>query len=200
MDNDESPPQNKKDDDTQIEQILFQEAMRGVKPLKQPGKIERNTSPAPRSAISERRRQAVGVATMPDTLSDHLAIETAENGDWSFIRPGLQRQALRKLRRGDWPVQAQLDLHGLTREAARRTLTAFLTDCIQRDYRCVRIIHGKGLSSANKQPVLKMLAGNWLAQHESVLAFCQAQLENGGSGALEVLLKKQQRDKKISEP
>jgi len=199
MEDDESPPQNKKSNDAQIEQTLFQEAVRDVKPLKQEKRIDRVTPFALTPAISKRRSKAVGAVDIPDMLSDHLAAEITENTDGSFIRPGLQRQTLRKLRRGDWPVQAQLDLHGLTRETARRTLVIFLMDSIQQGFRCVRIIHGKGLGSTDREPVLKKLTGNWLMQHESVLAFCQARLENGGSGALEVLLKKQQQDKRISE-
>lgn len=198
MGNDESPPQNKKSNDAQIEQTLFQEAVRDVKPLKQEEKIGQMMPSASYPAISKRRSKAVGVVDIPDMLSDHLA-EITEDTNESFIRPGLQRQTLRKLRRGDWPVRAQLDLHGLTRESARRALVVFLTDSIQQELRCVRIIHGKGLSSTDREPVLKKLTGNWLMQHESVLAFCQARLENGGSGALEVLLK-QQRGERISEP
>lgn len=190
MDDDEPSLENKKKDDAQIEQTLFREAMHDVKPLRKKEKIDRITPTTLQSVIKKRRSRAVGMVAIPDIFSDHLTVETAEKDDGSFIRPGLQRQTLRKLRRGDWPVQAQLDLHGLTREAARRTLAVFLMDSVQQGCRCVRVIHGKGLSSTDKEPVLKKLTGNWLTQHESVLAFCQARLENGGSGALEVLLKK----------
>lgn len=194
MDDDELSPESKGSDDAQIEEILFREAVRDVRPLKQEEKIDQITPPALRPAVSKRRSRAIGAVGIPDMLSDHLVTEIAENADGSFIRPGLQRQTLRRLRRGDWPAQAQLDLHGLTREAARRTLAVFLMESTQQGFRCVRIIHGKGLSSTDREPVLKKLTGNWLAQHESVLAFCQARPENGGSGALEVLLKKHQSD------
>ncbi|MDT8363032.1 MAG: Smr/MutS family protein [Nitrosomonas sp.] len=197
---DELPPRNRKGGNAQAERALFLEAMRGVKRLKPAEKIDQITSSASCPTINKPGNRVAGTVAIPDTFSDHLLLtETMENGNWSFIRPGLQRQTLRRLRRGDWPVQAQLDLHGLTREAARRALIVFLADCIQQGYRCVRVIHGKGLGSTDKQPVLKMLTGNWLAQHESVLAFCQARQEKGGSGALEVLLKKRQLDEKTSE-
>ncbi|MFO7579781.1 MAG: Smr/MutS family protein, partial [Nitrosomonas halophila] len=106
------------------------------------------------------------------------------------VRPGLQRHGLRRLRSGYWHVQAELDLHGLTREAARRKLVWFLERCAQLGYRCVRIIHGRGHGSKDRQPVLKALIGGWLVQCEAVLAFCQARQEDGGSGAMMVLLKK----------
>ncbi|HNO74357.1 Smr/MutS family protein [Nitrosomonas mobilis] len=198
MDDDELSPESKRSDDAQIEEALFREAVRDVRPLKQEEKIGQIASPALHPAVSKRRSRAIGAVVMPDTLSDHPITEIAENADGSFIRPGLQRQTLRRLRRGDWPVQAQLDLHGLTRDAARRTLAIFLMESTQQRLRCVRIIHGKGFSSTDREPVLKKLTGNWLAQHESVLAFCQARPENGGSGALEVLLKKHQLDHEIS--
>ncbi len=199
MNGDESSANKKQADNVHVEETLFQEAMQDVIPLKPTEKIDQATSPKFRLTIHKRRNRAVGTATILDTFSDHLTTEMAENSDWSFIRPGLQRQTLRKLRRGDWPAQAQLDLHGLTREMARLALTTFLADSVQRGYRCVRVIHGKGLGSTDKQPILKTLTGNWLIQHDSVLAFCQARLENGGSGALEVLLKKELQYKETSE-
>lgn len=198
MNDDESSANKKKADNAHVGEILFREAMHDVRPLKPTEKVDQATSPRHCQAIHKRRNRAIGAAAIPDTLSDHLTTEMAENGNWSFIRPGLQRQTLRKLRRGDWPAQAQLDLHGLTREMARCAMTAFLADSIQQGFRCVRVIHGKGLSSNDKAPVLKKLTGNWLVQHESVLAFCQAKPENGGSGALEVLLKKHRPNEKIS--
>lgn len=199
MNDDELPSGDVGSEGIQRERDLFREAVRDVKPLKRNEKIEQTVSSVLPPVISKRRSRAIGAKNVvPDILSDHLMAETAENADGSFIRPGLQRQTLRKLRRGDWPVQAQLDLHGLTRDGARRALIDFLTESVQQGYRCVRIIHGKGLGSTDRVPVLKRLTVNWLTQHESVLAFCQARLENGGSGALEVLLKKDRLDHKIS--
>jgi DNA-nicking Smr family endonuclease len=113
-----------------------------------------------------------------------------EAGDkWSFLRPGISRQTLRRLRRGYWGIQAQLDLHGFTRDEARLELVAFLDAGNQRGFRCVRVIHGKGLSSKHGEPVLKARIGTWLSQREDVLAFCQARPEDGGSGAVLVLLR-----------
>ena len=87
-------------------------------------------------------------------------------------------------------MKDELDLHGLNREQARVQLVAFLAECQQRDSRCVRIIHGKGLSSKNNEPVLKLLVKSWLMQREDVLTFVQAAPADGGSGAVVVLLKR----------
>ncbi len=93
-----------------------------------------------------------------------------------------------RLRRGTWRICAQLDLHGLRRDEARETLVGFLDDCRRHNHRCVRIIHGKGLGSVNREPVLKGKVRKWLVQRSDVLAFCQARPNDGGSGALLVLL------------
>jgi DNA-nicking Smr family endonuclease len=96
---------------------------------------------------------------------------------------------LRKLRRGHWVVQDALDLHGLNREEARLSLAQFLGACLKRGLRCVRIVHGKGLRSPGKEPVLKGKVQLWLARREEVLAFCEAPANQGGSGAMLVLLR-----------
>lgn len=96
---------------------------------------------------------------------------------------------LRKLRRGHWILQGELDLHGARVDGARELLGAFLRDAIKHQRRCVRVIHGKGHGSIGKQPVLKGKVKNWLIQKDEVLAFCQAREHDGGGGALIVLLR-----------
>ncbi len=96
---------------------------------------------------------------------------------------------LRKLRRGAWPVQDSLDLHGNNSETARKLLQQFLQQAIDRNLRCVLVIHGKGLNSQGGEAVLRKLTRHWLTQHPQVLGFCDAQPRNGGSGAVLVLLK-----------
>jgi DNA-nicking Smr family endonuclease len=130
-------------------------------------------------------------AALQESLSDEFSVETLLEADeeLSFMRPGIGQDVLRKLRRGDWVVQAQIDLHGLRREEAREAMVEFLRNAIKRGQRCVRIIHGKGLGSINKEPVLKGKVRNWLVQKGEVLAFCQARANDGGAGALIVLLK-----------
>lgn len=168
------------------EEALFQAAMRDVAPLPDTNKaIDRNPkiSPYPRK---ERHPQPT---PENDALSDHIAVELEAGDNWCYARPGISQQTVRRLYRGHWPIEWDLDLHGCTRNEARRRLNAFLDDCTQRKLRCVRVIHGKGLSSKNQEPVLKTSIGNWLMQRADVLAFRQAKPEHGGGGAILLLLK-----------
>lgn len=126
-----------------------------------------------------------------DALSDPWdTLEQGETGEELFFsRPGVPVAALRKLKRGGWVIAAELDLHGLRSDEARIALAEFLLRCARNDQRCVRIIHGKGLRSKNREPVLKHKLRHWLIQREDVLAFCQARPVDGGGGAVIVLLK-----------
>lgn len=167
---------------------LFRKAVQDVAPLPAPPRVEHPPArPAPVPHQSRRDEQEA----LADTLSDRPDLETSleAEGEFSFLRPGLSRQILRKLKRGHWVIQDQLDLHGLTRDAARALTAEFLKSCGRRGLRCVRIIHGKGLGSKNREPVLKAKVRHWLVQRDEVLAFCPARPADGGSGAVVVLLK-----------
>jgi len=167
---------------------LFRQAVADAKPLPHQGKLLRKKEAPPPYPVQSHLDEQ-------EALRDSLAAEwTAE--DWldtgdepNFLRPGLSRQVLRKLRSGTWVIQNQLDLHGLDRHEAREALADFLASCVKRSVRCVRVIHGKGLGSKNREPVLKTKVKHWLTQREEVLAYCQARPVDGGSGALVVLLK-----------
>jgi len=130
-----------------------------------------------------------------DSLADPW--ETLDQGETGeelfFARPGVPIAALRKLKRGGWIIQAELDLHGLRADEARIALAEFLLACARNDCRCVRIVHGKGLRSKNREPVLKHKLRHWLMQRDDVLAFCQARPADGGSGAAIALLKSRPR-------
>lgn len=130
-------------------------------------------------------------AALEESLSDEFTIDTLLDTDeaLSYARVGIGSDILRKLRRGHWVIQGQLDLHGMRRDQAREALAEFLRNAVKSGTRCVRIIHGKGLGSVNKEPVLKNKVRNWLVQKDEVIAFCQARAADGGSGALVVLLK-----------
>jgi DNA-nicking Smr family endonuclease len=106
----------------------------------------------------------------------------------SFMAPGLQHGVLKKLRKGQFGLDAEIDLHGLTSNDAKQQLLHFLHDCIKDGCRCVHIIHGKGYRSADNHPVLKNNLNLWLRQHQSVQAFCSAPPKDGGTGAVFVLL------------
>ncbi len=106
----------------------------------------------------------------------------------SFMMPGLQHNVLKKLRKGQFGLDAEIDLHGLNSNEAKRQLLHFLHDCVEDGYRCVHIVHGKGYRSADNHPVLKNNLNVWLRQHKDVQAFCSAPLKDGGTGAVFVLL------------
>jgi DNA-nicking Smr family endonuclease len=144
--------------------------------------------PAPSPLPRQRERDEAAV--MHEAISDEFDVESLLETDesLSFRRPEIGPEVVRKLRRGVWAIQAQLDLHGLRREAARERLTEFLRIAGDERLRCVRVIHGKGNGSPGREPVLKAKVKSWLAQHAQVLAFTQARASEGGAGALVVLL------------
>jgi DNA-nicking Smr family endonuclease len=160
---------------------LFRQALEGVTPLAPPDRITPTTKPR---KIPVRTSNDSTAAS--DTLSDHGA---GDNAITEFLRPGLNRLTLRKLRHGDWRIQDELDLHGLNSDAARKLLAEFLYGAAQRGLRCVNVIHGKGWRSEGRDGILKVLTRHWLAQHPQVLAFCEAPPQAGGGGAVWVLLK-----------
>jgi DNA-nicking Smr family endonuclease len=129
-------------------------------------------------------------AVMREAISDEFDVESLLDTDdaLSFRRPGMGPDVTRKLRRGGWSIQGQIDLHGLRRDDARETLSQFVKDAHKTGWRCVRVVHGKGLGSPGKTPVLKGRVQSWLIQKNEVLAFVQARPAQGGAGALVVLL------------
>lgn len=110
-------------------------------------------------------------------------------GEQTFVRRGLGSDILVKLRRGHWVMQAVIDLHGMTTPEAHDALADFLLEARNQGLRCVRVIHGKGLTSPNREPVLKSKVRRWLAQWDDVLAYCEAAGHAGGSGAVVALLR-----------
>jgi len=138
-----------------------------------------------------RQRQRDEQQVMHDALHDPFDWDAAvaTGNELLFVRPGIPNAAVRKLKRGGWVLRAELDLHGMNGDESRMALAVFLHDCGRRELRCVRIIHGKGLGSKNREPVLKHKVRHWLTQREDVLAFCQARQVDGGAGAVVVLLK-----------
>ena len=142
--------------------------------------------PVPRSSEADER------AVLEELLLEPLEPDAIESGDTLVYRaPGLQDSVWRRLRRGSFRVGAELDLHGYNREAARQEVALFLAACQERNLRCLRIIHGKGLGSPNTGPVIKTLLDGWLRKRKEVLAFCSARPHDGGTGAVYVLLRAQ---------
>jgi DNA-nicking Smr family endonuclease len=167
---------------------LFEKLFENVTRLPDHGRV---VHPRPKRKPIPVQRLRDERAALADSLSDHITwdigLETGE--ELVYLRNGLSQQTVKKLRRGHWVIQDELDLHGQTSIEARALLVEFLNDCLRNDARCVRIIHGKGLRSKNREPVLKTKVANWLIQRDEVLAFCQARQTDGGSGAVVVLLK-----------
>ena len=137
-----------------------------------------------------RQRLRDEAAVMTQALSDEFDVESLLETDetLSFRRSGIGVEVVRKLRRGVWAIQAQLDLHGLRRDEAREALGMFLRDASRTGCRCVRVVHGKGHGSPGREPVLKGKVKSWLVQKNEVIAFTQARAAQGGAGALIVLL------------
>ena len=170
------------------EKNLFVRAAGSVKRLRENGKVLlAGDPPAPVPVQRQLDEQRV----LQEALSDEFDASTLLGVDdaMSFRRPGVGTDVTRKLRKGDWSIQAEIDLHGLRREEARERLAAFVRAAHKDGLRCVRVVHGKGLGSPGKTPVLKGRVHAWLVQKNEVLAFVQARGDEGGAGALVVLLK-----------
>ena len=166
---------------------LFHEAVKDARPLN----IEPIHSPKARPKPVAKHFMRDEKQALRDSLSDdYIPAHELESGEeLLYLREGQSPNILGKLRRGFWVVQAQIDLHGLVTDEARLYVADFLNGCKKRNIRCVRIVHGKGLGSRNREPVLKHKLRSWLMQRDEVIAYAQAKPEDGGSGAVIVLLK-----------
>jgi DNA-nicking Smr family endonuclease len=164
---------------------VFRAAVRDVTPLRTPADPPPGTAPPPPRA----RRRAPSVE--PESLGRVVAAEDAPSAadPLSFRRSGVRDQTLRQLRRGRYPVEDELDLHGLSQSAARDHLAEFIAESSLMGLRCVRIVHGKGYRSGARGPVLKIAVNTWLKRHTDVLAFTSARVIDGGTGAVYVLLR-----------
>ena len=171
-----------------LEADLFGRSIGDVAPLNPSNKLHASS---PRPLPIARQRLADEEAALRESMSDDFTVETLLDTDeaLSYARNGIGPDVIRKLRRGHWVIQSQLDLHGLRTDEAREALGEYLRGAVKRGLRCVRVIHGKGLGSINKEPVLKNKVRNWLTQKDEVIAFCQAKAADGGAGALIVLLR-----------
>ena len=145
----------------------------------------------PRPAAIARQRERDEAAALAESISDGFDGESLLESDdsLSFRRNGIGVDVVRKLRRGVWVLQAEIDLHGLRRDEARERVAEFLRDAARNGLRCVRVVHGKGHGSPGREPVLKAKVKSWLIQRSEVLAFTHARPADGGHGALIVLLR-----------
>ena len=169
------------------EHELFARAIGPTQPLRAQSRVLHASAPTP---PEPRQRQRDEQAALRESISDEFDASTLLHVDehLSFRRPGIGPDVAARLRRGHWAVQGQIDLHGLRTDEAREALGQFLRQAQRAGWRCVRVVHGKGLGSPGKAPVLKDKVHGWLVQKKEVLAFVQARPLEGGAGALLVLL------------
>ncbi|MCC5794379.1 MAG: Smr/MutS family protein [Chromatiales bacterium] len=172
---------SKSDDNT-----LFRDSVGEVQPVST--RRLHLTPPPPRARARFRRLDEADV--MAESLRRVPEPWDLEAGDeLSFARPQVAYETLRKLRRGRFAVRAEMDLHGMTSGEARAALREFIDECIDERHFCVRVIHGKGLRSGQRGPVLKSSVNRWLRQWDEVLAFCSAPARDGGTGAIYLLIR-----------
>ncbi len=169
--------------------LAFRAAVRDVKPLAQPAKPKGLEQPRARV----RPRTAAGAAA-PGDPAESMPLIAAGSADAtavedSFRRPGVRTQVLRRLRRGLYPIEDELDLHGHSQAEARDRLAEFIAFHRNAGHRCLRIIHGKGYRSGARGPILKIAVNSWLRRHGDVMAFTSARPIDGGTGAVYVLLR-----------
>jgi DNA-nicking Smr family endonuclease len=164
---------------------LFRQAVRDVKPLAREAPAPETPRPPPRARFTRADRLAVLQESLETDVGDP---ELASGEELVFARDGVQSGVLRKLRRGQYRVQAEIDLHGLTVPEAKEELRTFLAHALEHHIRCVRIVHGKGLRSGHRGPVLKGAVSSVLRRVGPVLAYVSARQVDGGTGALYVLL------------
>ena len=171
----------------QAERQLFSLSVGAITPLRSRNLIDTAPAPIPplpmQHWLDEER-------VLRESISDDFDVSTLLDTDdqLSFRRPGIGVEITRRLRSGHWSIQRQLDLHGLRTDEAREALGQFIRNAHKNGMRCVRVVHGKGLGSPGKSPVLKSRVQRWLVQKKEVLAFVQARPMDGGAGALLVLL------------
>ena len=166
---------------------LFRNTVGPVNPLR-----SGNRSTVAKKHKPDFTRTPPNIDPIEDRANLHDAFDAEDLGaddQLSFVRPGIQHSQIRKMRKGQYAIRSELDLHGLTTTQAKRDLVIFLHQCRLRGERCVRIIHGKGYNSPNRRAILKSRLNVWLRQCEDVMAFCSAPVKDGGTGAVYVLIR-----------
>ncbi|MCP4299146.1 MAG: DNA mismatch repair protein MutS [Gammaproteobacteria bacterium] len=166
----------------------FRRAISDAKPLKRDDRVpEMKPKPIPRARFAKADEREV----LNESLRDDIdTIEQGSGAGLRFHRASVGRRTMRKLARGGYSVQAEIDLHGMTIAEAKPRLADFIDYNAMQGNLCVRIVHGKGLGSGDRGPVLKNAVNRWLRKWESVLAFVSTRQVDGGTGAVYVLLQK----------
>ncbi len=179
---------------------VFRNSLSGVQKMQPTDRYVHQSRPAVSAAplaaggqqrpLSPDAQKAPHAALLRAARSDLFGVEhyLEEDPELNYVAPGVGPDVMKKMRKGHWPIQDELDLHNMNRDQARDALGEFLTKAMQRNHRCVCVIHGRGFGSRGQEPVLKSMVHSWLVQ-KGVVAFCQARSHDGGEGALIVLLR-----------
>ena len=166
---------------------LFRRALADAKPLRtkrRAAEVIRKPAPSARFARADEK------AVLRESLeADIDATESHSGESLRFHRPSVGRRTMRKLARGGYSVQGEIDLHGMTVAEAKPRLAEFIESCVRDGKLCVRVVHGKGRGSGSRGPVLKQKVNRWLRRWDSVLAFVSTRQVHGGTGAVYVLLR-----------
>lgn len=165
---------------------LFRKAISDAKPLKSEPRVEPPAKKPKSRARFTRADEKQALAESMDVDIDTMESSNAES--MRYHRQTVGRRTMRKLARGRYAVQDEIDLHGMTVAEAKPRLADFIDNCVRKGHLCVRVVHGKGLGSGERGPVLKNSVNRWLRQRDSVLAFVSARQVDGGTGAVYVLL------------
>jgi DNA-nicking Smr family endonuclease len=166
----------------------FRQAMRGIKPLKSEARVPvTKPKPKPKAKFSKADERRVLAESLEDDID---TIEHGYGAALRFHRQHVGKRTMRKLQRGGYSVQAEIGLHGMTVDEARPRLADFIDYCASQGKYCVRVVHGKGLGSGNRGPVLKNAVNRWLRKWDCVLAFVSTRQVDGGTGAVYVLLQR----------
>ncbi len=166
----------------------FKRAMRGIRPLRsEPRVLETKPKPKPGARFTKADERQVLAESLEDDID---TIEHGHGAALRYCREHVGKRTMRKLQRGGFSVQAEIDLHGMTLDEARPRLADFIAYNVSQGKYCVRVVHGKGLGSGDRGPVLKSAVNRWLRRWDSVLAFVSTRQVDGGTGAVYVLLQK----------
>ncbi|MEM9385833.1 MAG: Smr/MutS family protein [Pseudomonadota bacterium] len=176
-------------DEQREAQRLFRDAMRDVRRLDADDAL----SVLPRTHGPARPRP-IDKASTADAFSAQSLPMVGRGEPLEYRAPGVATATLRQLRRGQYRIEGAVDLHGLTTVRATRVLSDFMAEARQERARCVKVVHGKGIGSGDRGPVLKTLVNAWLREQPNVLAFISAPPEDGGTGAAYVLLRRARRE------
>lgn len=172
---------------TDPESDLFRKAMSDAEPLQHEPRAESSRQVQPRARFRRSDEHEVLRESLAADIDD---TESGSGESLRFQRPQVGRRTMRKLTRGSFSVQSELDLHGMTADEATEALRQFIGDAQLRGHTCVRIVHGKGLGSGYRGPVLKGRVNSLLRRWDAVLAFVSARQVDGGTGAIYVLINK----------